>query len=468
MVTDALHCNMVKKTAARFTLPTPLDLLARRALWVLVVCALVASCSQAPSGARGQVLVAWHTLNGLKEQALLNLVDEWNRTNPYNITVVPERHDPTTLNSSVQQGIAQRALPALMLVSTVQAASYYRQGILTPLDRFITDSSGGNYPGSGWDASDRADLYPFILTAGVTSNGETVGIPFGGIVRLVYYNRDWLKPIGLDNSPATWDQFNTACGSATDRTKGTLCFGVDPSATTFEQWLLAFGGQVTTDNLNVLQIATPAALDAMNHLSDYVRSNQAYRVTTSSQSRDDFASSRVLFMFGWSDQLGAVSADIKQRGDFDWGVGLLPAIEGRPQTTNLRAPLWVIARTPGVQNLDREQAAWLFLHWLLDKSQTAQWAAQTGELPARASALQELLAMNGSTAGTILTPNETTVLKTVAPLARPEPLVSGWACVQNTLSDAMRLVFDGQPVTDTLQLAQAKAQAQLNTDCSPQ
>jgi ABC-type glycerol-3-phosphate transport system substrate-binding protein len=423
---------------------------------MVLTCALVASCAQAPSGARGQVLVVWHTLSGIKEQALLNLIDDWNRTNPYSITVMPERRDTNSIDSSVQQGINQKALPSLMLVSTSQAANYYQKGILTPLDTYIDDAT------NGWNATDRADLYPFILKAGITPNGQIVGVPYGGAVRVMFFNRDWLKTINLDNAPSTWDQFTSACATATDRAKGTLCFGIDPNATAFEQWLFAHGGQVTTDNMSVLQVSTPAALEAMNQLAGFVRANQTYRVTTRQQSRDDFASSRVLFTFDWSDQLNDVGAAVKQHGEFEWSVGLLPATEGRSRTTKLLAPMWVITRTPGTQNPDREMAAWLFIRWLMDGAQTARWATETGELPARLSTMNTL--------SDKVTPDSAyaTTLRDIAPLARPEPLVSGWNCVENVLSVAIQQVFDGQPVTDTLQLAQATGQAQLNVDCSAQ
>jgi ABC-type glycerol-3-phosphate transport system substrate-binding protein len=400
--------------------------------------------------------VAWHTLNGTKEQALLDLIDDWNRTNPYGITVMPERRDTNSINNSVQQGIDQKALPALMLVSTAQAANYYQKGILTPLDTYIEDAT------NGWDASDRADLYPFVLKAGIAPNGQIVGIPYGGAVSVMYFNRDWLKTINLDGAPSTWDEFSTACNSATDHTKGTLCFGIDTNTTAFELWLYAHGGQVTTDNLSVLQISTPAALEAMNQLATFVHANQTYRVTTRQQSLDDFASSRVLFTFDWSDQLNDVSTAVKEHGDFDWGVGLLPEAEGRSRMTKLIAPLWVITRTPSSQNHDREMAAWLFIRWLMDDEQTARWATQTGDLPARLSAVNTL------STNTTIESAQNTILRDIAPLARPEPLVSGWNCVETVLSGAIRQVFDGQPVTDTLQLAQATGQAQLNNTCPSQ
>lgn len=426
----------------------------RSALYLIIVCALLAACVP-PSGSRGQVIIAWHTLTGSKEQVLLNLVDQWNRTNPDGITVVPERHSAAMLHQSVLEGIRKKALPALMLVSPMQAAIYHQNGILTPLDNYIEDSSLA----VGWGPEDRTDLYPFILKAGRASNGQIVGIPFGGVARVMLYNRDWLRTLNFDNAPANWDQLTGACNAATDRARGTLCFGIDPNSVSFEQWLYAYGGQVTTDDLSVLQLSTPAAMLAMNRLAELVRASQAYRVTSREQSRDDFATARVLFMFDWSNNLADDSAAIKQHAEFDWGVGML-AGDTQRTATNYSAPLWVVTRAPGQPNPDREKASWLFIRWLSDPAQTAQWAAQTGELPARLSATNLL------TTGKSLSANELSVLQSVAPAAHPEPIVSGLNCVGNAMSDGIRQILDGKPVTPTLLLVQATGQPQLQQDCS--
>jgi multiple sugar transport system substrate-binding protein len=427
----------------------------RQALALVLVCLVLVSCAQPASGSRGQILIAWYTLTGSKERALLDLVDQWNQTNPDGITVVPERRAAATLHQSIIDGIAEHALPGLALVSPMQAAIYQQKGILAPMNTFMDDGSAL----VGWGANDRADLYPFVMKAGQTANGEVVGIPFGGTIRLMLFNRDWLKTLNLDDAPSDWDSFTSACTAATDRTKGTVCFGIDPNSVAFEQWLFSQGGQTTTNDMSVLQVSTPAGLAAMNRLADLLRSNQAYRVTTPQQSRDDFATSRVLFAFDWSDGLADVGAAVKHSADFDWGISLLP-FEGQATQTKYQAPLWVITRQQAKPDLAREKAAWLFIRWLTDESQTAQWSARTGELPARRSAIKSLSANQPLDAKQLI------LLQRIAPLARPEPLISGWKCVENVLSSAMRQIFDGRPVTETLQIAQATGQAELNYDCS--
>ena len=436
---------------------------AHMAVLLLLVCVLLVACGQTPQeqqgqpGQRGQVVIAWHTLSGAQEQVLLDLVDEFNRANPDGITVVPEHRAADALHADVLAGIERKSLPALVLASPMQAAIYQQRGALAGLNDYIADPAES----VGWNAADRADLYPFILKAGRVPNGQIVGIPFGGIVRVMLFNRDWLKTLNLDDAPTDWEHFGASCNAATDHTKGTLCFGIQPTNITFEQFLAAYGGQVATDDMSVLQVSTPAAIASMNTLASFVRANQAYRVTTLRQSRDDFATARVLYSFDWSNGLLDVADSVKKRAEFDWGVGLLPG-DGRKVTTKYSAPLWVMTRAPASPNPGREKAAWLFIRWLASPAQTAHWSAQTNELPARLSAINILGAKQP------LSPNQVTLLRDIAPLARPDPMVSGWRCIENTLTTSLRQILDGQLVTPTLQLTQAIGQPQLAQDCSEQ
>ena len=433
----------------------------RYALSLFLIAGL-AAC--APTPVTSQVITLWHSLAGARERALLDLIDQWNGANP-DAVVAPERRDVSSMHEGVLNGAARNALPNLLLVSPTQAAVYQRRGILAPLDPYMANSS----PTIGWSAADHSDLFPFVFTAGRTAGAEgaTIGIPFGGIARLMFFNRDWLKSINFDAVPADWEQFGVACDNATDRSKGTLCFGADTSSAVFEEWLHAHGGRLMEPHTGVMQLATPASHQALNRLGEFVRNNQAYRVSSQQQSRDDFTAGRVVFAFDWSDQLNLYRDLIRERANFDWDISLLPATaatteaatETAPeQASAFRAPLWVVTKT----NEDRQLAAWRFIRWLLDEPQTTRWALATRELPARVSAINSLAGQPGAD------PLAPTVLKAVAPAAQPEPLVSGWGCIQSVLANSLRQVFDGQPVTNTLQLAQSTAQNEIDFDCSLQ
>ncbi len=171
----------------------------------LALAIALGACAATPI--QGKVLIAWHSLDGQHEQALLDLVDRWNRDNEWGITVAPERRDVASLHQGVLNGIPSGALPALMLVSPMQAAVYDQRGALAPLNAYLSDDA----PGIGWTAADRADLYPFVMSAGRSPGGDVIGVPFGGAARMMFLNRDWLKSLGADQAPADWDQFAAAC-----------------------------------------------------------------------------------------------------------------------------------------------------------------------------------------------------------------------------------------------------------------
>lgn len=423
-------------------------------LWLAIaLLASVAACTPAPSGR--PVIILWHTLSDRRERALLDLVDAWNRNNPDGVVVAPERRDLADVHAGVLSGAARNALPSLLLVSPSQAAVYHQRGILAPLDSYLSDSN----PAIGWNGADRSDLYPFIFAAGRTAgaNGVTIGIPFGGVARVMFANLDWLQSINIDAMPADWDQFDAACAGATDRTRGTLCFGADTSSAVFEEWLYAHGGSLIAQDAEAMQLQTPAATDALGRLSAHMLNNQAYRVNSQRQSRDDFTAGRVVFAFDWSDQVRLYRDLIRERANFAWDIGLLPATQPE-RATAFRAPLWVVTKTDDTRQL----AAWRFIRWLTDPPQTATWAMQTGELPARVSAINVMAGQES------VEPWQAALLKTIAPAARPEPLVGGWGCIQGVLASSLRQVFDGQPVTDTLQVAQFTAQNEIDFDCSLQ
>lgn len=423
---------------------------------LLLVVALVASVvACAPASPGGQVIILWHTLSDRRERVLLELIDRWNRNNPDGIVVAPERRDPAMLHNAILKGAGRNALPHLLLVSPAQVAMYHQRGILAPLDAYMTNAN----PAIGWNAADRSDLYPFIFTAGRTTGPDavTIGIPFGGVARVMFSNLDWLQSINIDAVPTDWEQFDAACAGATDRSRGTLCFGADTTSAVFEEWSYAHGGSLMAQDDSAIQLLTPAVSGALGRLSAYVGNNQAYRVNSQRQSRDDFTAGRVIFAFDWSDQIGLYRDLIRERANFAWDIGLLPAVLP-DRATIFRAPLWAVTKTDDARQL----AAWRFIRWLTDAPQTAEWAIKTGELPARVSTIT-LIADQSD-----VDPSTASLLKTVAPAARPEPLISGWGCVQEVLASSLRQMFDGQPVTDTLQLAQSAVQPQIDLDCSLQ
>ncbi len=414
------------------------------------------SGSAAPGGA---VLPLWHALRGERERILLRLIDRWNQTNPDGIMVVPEYHPTAVMHSEIVTTRNRTRLPALMFVSAMQAAVYARNNLLTPLDQFVSNETSG----ANLSPQDISDLYPFVLNAGRTAQGNLIGVPMGGRVRTVFYNRDWLKSAGFDSPPTSFAAMNDMCNVAANATRGTLCFAVAEDHTSMEDWLLANGTRPVSSDGTLMQANVPSALEAMNRLVQFLEQRQVYRAIDRTKIREDFAAGLTLFAFDWSDSIDQYQIDIKQRANFDWDATTLPGSNGpdKPADVMYESNLWVLPGINGGSNgngpdAGKTLASWKFLRWLLEGPQTVEWARATGELPARKSArglLEEY-------------PVRSTVLENVANAARPVPLLSGWGCVRDTMATGMRGILDGHLITETLRTVQLTAQDQLGFDCT--
>ena len=443
------------QTRARATSPVV------RAHLVLILMLVLSACGN--NRTRGVVLPMWHSLQGVQARVLLQLVDRWNQSNPDGIVVVPEYRPAMTMHAELvgtstntRTSVRNRErLPSLMLVSPMQAATYARENLLATLDKFVSDEASG----ASLSPPDISDLYPFVLNAGRTAQGNLIGAPMGGRVRMMLYNRDWLKSAGFDGPPTTWIQMSDMCNIAANSTRGTLCFAVAEDHTTLEDWLLASGTRLVSSDGSLMQANVPGALDVMNRLVQFLEQRQVYRVINTTKSREDFAAGLTPFAFDWSDAIDLYQADIKQRANFDWDATTLPGANGvgQPADVMYESNLWVVSSQPiGDSGPNRELASWKFMRWLLDTPQTVEWARTTGDLPARKSARAQLEE----------NPVRATVLEQVTNGARPVPLLSGWGCVRKTMGSGIRNILDGHLVTETLRTVQLTAQSELGFDCA--
>lgn len=425
----------------------------RQALKAMLMLGLLVLTSCASVQPR-RVIVAWHTLSGVRERAFLRLVDRWNQTNRDGIVIVPERREPVAQHRALLAGATTGILPDLALVQPAEAALYAQRGLLAVLDFFIS----GDDPTMAWDAADRADLFPFVQQAGRTPQGQLVGVPFGGVLHVLLVNRDWMSSLGQAEMPSDWETFSKLCDGATDRIAATACFSFDPNAPlAIEDWLYAYGAPVYDPVTRQLRIASPEAASAIEALLGYLQSGRAYLAISPERSRDDFVVARMLLVSVSTDQLDDVARTVRDRANFGLDAGTFPSVTNAP-VASIRAPLWAVLK----RTTDRERAAWKFINWLLATEQTAQWAIETAEIPARISTL----AVMGLSPEQPLDALRMGVLRRVAPVARPAPLLSGWPCVQSELSNAMRQVIEGRMLEETLLLAQTRAQELLDADCT--
>lgn len=423
-------------------------------LAVLALSLLLSAC--APS--RVAVLVLWHPFSGVRERALLDLVDQWNQrrvsAGAASDIVVAQRMDVATMRTRMIDGKARGAGPALFIAPPALTALLHRNGLARELDGFVREPADAG----GFSDADRADLFDLVFSAGRTPEGKTIGLGFGGAVRALYFNRDWLRSEGADSAPIDMDQLATLCGRASDPLRGTQCLIAAADATTFQDWLYLFNGTLSTERAYAPQFTSPAAISATTRLAIFSGAGLLRRAVSPEQPRQEFAAGRSLFSLDWSDQFGLYRTQVRDNADFAWGIVTPPANVGN--VSRIAYQGWLLSITPGGDARERE--AWQFMQWMLAEPQTTQWAAVTRELPARASSFDRLRTQGG------LDIQSATVLLRLARIAQPPPAVVGWSCAEIALTEAIADVFDGLPAADALKIAQDTAVSRAGADCIAQ
>ena len=139
-------------------------------------------------------------------------------------------------------------------------AQFAKSGYLEPLDQYAVDISVPE-----WDSM--SDFVPSYLDS-QKYDGTLYGLPFQGIVQILYYRTDLIKEFCNDTSPATMDEL-MACSKAITEGGGGEVFGYtdrgSADASTFMNpagWIYAWGVNFLDENYYP-QLTTPEAIAAM-------------------------------------------------------------------------------------------------------------------------------------------------------------------------------------------------------------
>jgi multiple sugar transport system substrate-binding protein len=356
-----------------------------RSLLLVLVSALIAAalcaCTVAPAGQpmepllgsaetygdleridpRNQVVVYWHQQAGAAEEALLELIDQFNASNDWNVTVIGEYAGSTNaIYDKVHGRVGSSALPGLVGAEPYQVASYAAQGASVALDPYVTSSRWGyTQPGLG-------DFFPSALAAGaLPPSGAVYSWPLYKSMDLMVYNEDWLAELGYDGPPETWEQFaEMACRAAAQPFSGVtgegraLGFEYSLDAARFATFVFSRGGDVVSEDGTRYVFNGPEGLEALTFLKD-----------------------QVLFTISSATGLPQYEQAVSEGAGFQWSINPPPHTSARPRMNVYGASLAILKTTP-----QQQLAAWLFLKWMSEPVQQARWASVTGYYPTRPSA----------------------------------------------------------------------------------
>jgi multiple sugar transport system substrate-binding protein len=404
-----------------------------------------------PLGAENQfepvTITYWHQNSGDREAAINTLIDEFNATNPFSITVVGEYAGSYgEIYNQVIDGLQNDGfLPNVVVAYPNSFADFARYGQVRFLDDYFNDPTIG--------ITDTADFYAGVLDYYRLGEygDQLVGLQSGRSIEIMFYNADLLANEGL-TIPATWEAFETACISMTSETVSGTIVGTDTSR--FATWLWSRGGELLSADLNTARFDEQPGIDSLQFFQDLIQAGYARLPAVPYEELGAFGSGQVGFTFGSSSGIPFYRDSMENGANNAWGVAPVPSVPGSEVVDSYGAGQGILHH-----NEVSDRASWLFIKWLAEREQTARWAAISSYFPVRASAATHI----SMTIKMAEDPQYAQAFNLLS-LGRSEPGIRGYDAIRGMINDAVvDTLQNGADVTATLQAAASQADALLAT-----
>jgi multiple sugar transport system substrate-binding protein len=388
----------------------------------------------------------WTGQSGPQDVALKKLADSFKLKYPNITVVVTYQGNYTDLYKKVAAAISAGAPPDIAIGYQNDVSNYIKSDAVIALDDMMKD------PKIGFTDADMKDIFPAFIDKYPQYGNKVYSLAFMRSMEVMFYNNDLLKAGGISKPPETWDDFLKACAAASK--PDVPCYELPGAgaASTYADWIFSRGGDVVSADGKTVAFDKQPGLDSMQLLGDMFTKKYAIIQAKAYQDQTDFSLGKAVFTFGSSAGLPFYASAIKDAGGkvVDWGVAPGPRTTKDP-VVDLYGPSAAILKTTP----EKQQAAFLWLKYLMDKEANSQWVIATSYFPARAStkdALADFIKANplyGNAYGWLQ-------------YGRGEPTMAAWNPVRNFIGDAMVAVANGKMTpADAVKDAATKSNAAL-------
>ncbi len=331
----------------------------------------------------GQHVVFWHAMSsGALLDGINAIVDEFNSTNEYGITVeAVAQGSQGDLETAVNGAIATGELPNLTMGFPNDLSLWYNLGDIASLNDYIAD------PTYGISADDYAAIYAGPLSSGTLADGTQIGIPMHQSAQVIFYNNTWAQELGFPNPPATSAEFKEqACAAAAannaddnpdnDGTGGLVYF---PDASFISPWIWAFDGTYLNAAGDGYDLNNQAVLDVAMFLKDLIDSGCT--LTTPSFPNPEFAARQALFAVSSTAGEPFQMSAMDDAGNADtWSAIPFVGPDGTKAVDAFGQMVGVVKTNP-----EADLASWIFLRYLTSPAVQAEWVAATGYFPSQST-----------------------------------------------------------------------------------
>jgi ABC-type glycerol-3-phosphate transport system substrate-binding protein len=384
-----------------------------------------------PADLEGARVEFWHAWTGEAEQAVLELVENFNATNPWGIRVEATSHgNYDDLSAELAAAIDAGEAPDIVSVYPYQAAGW-GEDRLVDLNTYVQD------PEYGLPADDQADFYPVFWENDLLDNVR-IGFPALRTGQVLLYNQTWAQELGFDTIPSSPEEFSEqACAAAEQVRSGdgqsdNLTGGwiISSEYPTVLSWLYAFGSPVAAPGGDGYRLDTTQVEQAFTFLRSLYEQRCAWLAEDLSV-EDEFAQRGGLFASASLSSIPHQQAAFGRAGNRDrWTVIPYPSPEGEPAVSAYGPAYMLLESTP-----EEQLASWLFVRWMASPVNQAALAEATSSFPLRRSTYDYLLKFRPSVA------SQLRAGWNLLPYAQAEPNQPSWALVRWTLDDSASQLF---------------------------
>jgi len=399
-----------------------------------------------------QTVLFWHVSTKKHLEVLNKIVDGFNSTNQWHITVKPEYAGYYgDIYKKIIAAIAAKEPPDLAIGYANQVAEYANAGAVVPLDPFMND------PKYGFTEEQKKDFMWNLLQGDKRPefNNQYMSFAHSRSMQVMYYNVDWLKQMGYDKPPETWKEFKEMCVKATKGDKhGYAYVG---SASLYATLVWSFGGRIVSEDGTKIAFNSDAGLKALQLLKDLFDSGCAYQIAQRYGDQTDFANQKALFTFSSTAGLPYYRSAVEKSkaGSFNWDIAMPPHAEGQKPVVDVYGPSVAIFKTTP----EKELASWLFLKYWAEPDNVALWATHANYFPITKSAMQTDIFKKY-----VETHPRYKKALGFLPYGRMEPSFAGYQEVRDIIAKMMKQVIEGADPKTALEAAAKKSQAVMDAN----
>ncbi|OUC06537.1 hypothetical protein RY27_20430, partial [Litorilinea aerophila] len=276
----------------------------------------------------GQTVTFWYQHTQEREEALQQIIADFNETNEWGITVVGEYQGGYgDIFNKMLNVLNTSEAPNLVVAYQNQAATYQLANGLIDMNPLV------NSPKWGLSEEEQADFFPGFFNSDIfpSFGNQRLGFPPNRSMEVMYYNLDWLQELGFDGPPQTPEEFKEAACRAVEQpfSKGvgdapSMGYQLSVDASRFASWTFAFGGDIFDYENNRFTYDSEAAQAAMTFLQGLFNEGCATLVAEQYGDQTDFGNGRLLFTVGSSSGLPFYRSVVDEGAQFNWSVGPLP------------------------------------------------------------------------------------------------------------------------------------------------